>query len=297
MEYIETELAKAVDIQSLVSVHYYEYPIDFAFSGEVHDFWEIVYADKGDAVITAGKEDLLLPQGHLYLHQPMEFHNIRCPESGTVNSFIVSFTSDCEALYNLAGRPIECPARVRGLMADIISEARGVFLGPLDRVVQPQLHRNDDAPFGGEQLMQNYLEQLLVHLLRGVRVADESQPAALPTSQQRRGDALLQSACAYLEEHVAENLNMADLCGRFSVSKSTMQKLFQSRMGQGVSHYYQQLKVDAAKRMIREKRYTFTQISEILGYSSVHYFSRHFKQFAGMTPSQYATSIKAMIQD
>ena len=38
----------------------------------------------------------------------------------------------------------------------------------------------------------------------------------------------------------------------------------------------------------------FTQISDFLGYSSIHYFSRQFKKLSGMTPTEYATSIKAI---
>ena len=58
--------------------------------------------------------------------------------------------------------------------------------------------------------------------------------------------------------------------------------------------YCQRLKIDAAKRLIRQKRMNFTEIAESLGYSSIHYFSRHFKKQTGMTPTQYADSVKAM---
>lgn len=296
MEYIKTKMEQAVAVDSIISVHYYEYPIDFAFSGEIHDFWELVYADKGDAVITAGNHELLLPRGHMYLHQPMEYHNIRCNDTGTVNSFIISFASDCQALYSLAGRPVECGSRVRGLMADIVTETRNAFAGPLDQVYMPRLERREEALFGSEQLVQLYLEQLLVLLVRSQQQSADGA-IATPTTNQRRGDALLQSVCRYLEEHVTENLNMDQLCREFSVSKSTLQKLFQNRIGHGVSRYYQQLKVDQAKVMIREKQYNFTEIAQHLGYSSVHYFSRHFKQIAGMTPSEYASSMKAMMQE
>ena len=82
MEYIHTVMERAVNVQSIISVHYYEYPIDFSFAVEVHDFWELVYADKGEAVITAGNRELELPAGSLFLHKPMEYHNIRCGRSG-----------------------------------------------------------------------------------------------------------------------------------------------------------------------------------------------------------------------
>ena len=46
--------------------------------------------------------------------------------------------------------------------------------------------------------------------------------------------------------------------------------------------------------MIREDYYNFTQIADRLGFSSIHYFSRQFKRITGMTPSEYASSIKAL---
>lgn len=296
MEYIKTVMERVVDIDAIVSVHYYEYPIDFAFSGEIHDFWEIVYADKGDALITAGSQELTLPQGHLYVHRPMEYHNIRCTDTGTVNSFIISFCSDSEVLYRLAGKPIRCGKTVQELMALIINEARHAFAGPLDEVIKPQLERQENQAFGSEQLLQLHLERMLILLVR--REQEQECDIALPPAESHhRGDALLQRVCAYLEEHVVDNLQMDALCREFSVSKSTLQKLFRSRIGHGVSRHYQQMKVDLAKRMIREKQYNFTEIAEQLGYSSVHYFSRHFKQIAGMTPTEYAVSIKAMMAE
>ena len=133
MEYVKTRLRQAITIDAVVSVHYYEYPIDFAFSGEVHDFWELVYVDKGEAVITAGSRELPLPAGHLYLHKPMEYHNIRCGEGNAVNSFIVSFCSEQAALYAAAGKPIACDERQRARMAQIVVEAGQASVSMLQR--------------------------------------------------------------------------------------------------------------------------------------------------------------------
>lgn len=297
MEYVKTRLQQAITIDAVVSVHYYEYPIDFAFSGEVHDFWELVYVDKGKAVITAGSRELPLPAGHLYLHKPMEYHNIRCGEGNAVNSFIVSFCSEQAALYAAAGKPIACDDRQRTRMAQIVVEARQAFSTPLGKVIAPQLERREDAGFGCEQMMQTYLEQLLIDLVRTEQRTHPAEDTDAPSLGQRRSDTLLQSVCAYLEEHVADSVTIEDLCRRFCVSKSTLQKLFRSRVGSGISHVYQQLKVDRAKAMIREKQYNFTEIAQRLGYSSVHYFSRHFKQVAGMTPSEYAASVMALCEE
>ena len=49
-----------------------------------------------------------------------------------------------------------------------------------------------------------------------------------------------------------------------------------------------------SQQLIRENQMNFAQISEFLGYSSIHYFSRQFKKISGMTPTEYITSIKAL---
>ena len=53
------------------------------------------------------------------------------------------------------------------------------------------------------------------------------------------------------------------------------------------------LKIETAKTMLREGDGNITQIADRLGYASVHYFSRYFKQATGMTPSEYSLSIQA----
>ena len=54
------------------------------------------------------------------------------------------------------------------------------------------------------------------------------------------------------------------------------------------------LKIQAARRLIREGRLNFTQIAARLGFQSVHYFSRRFRQATGMSPSEYERSVKML---
>ena len=49
--------------------------------------------------------------------------------------------------------------------------------------------------------------------------------------------------------------------------------------------------LEKAKELIRENDKNFTQISEELGFSTVHYFSRLFKKKTGMTPTEYRSSV------
>ena len=78
------------------------------------------------------------------------------------------------------------------------------------------------------------------------------------------------------------------------IGRSQLQKLFRDQYQCGVIEFFSRMKIDFAKQLIRENDMNFTQISDFLGYSSIHYFSRQFKRITGMTPSEYASSVKAV---
>ncbi len=292
MEYIKTAMKKPLVIEDIISIHYFEYAKDFTYSGEFHDFWELVYADKEELVITAGAHELNLIAGQLYLHRPMEFHNLRCNGENAANSFIISFSSPCPQLLSVAGKAITCPQKCKKFLAMIINEAKAAFSSPLGEPHTAQLLRNDTQPFGAEQLIQIHLEEFLINLIRECGSMDQNNKSLLIDDLT---NSQLAEICNYLKSQVENKLNFNDVCQKFAMSESSLKKMFREGIGSGAMDYYNRCKIDRAKQMIREKNINFTEIAERLGYNSVQYFSRHFKQSTGMTPSQYATSIENMI--
>ena len=293
MEYKKTVLKRDLLIRDIISVHYFEYAVDFAFSGELHDFWEIVYADKNELVLTADAREFVLPQGKMYLHKPMEFHNVRGNGHNAPNSVIVSFSSDSPALYEIAGKFLSPQGRELDLLGGIIEEAKQAFSSPLGDPYTEELIRSETAPFGAEQLILSYLEEICIALIRRERESGTAQPAE-PSRKHRKDEARLREICLFLQENIEKDLTSADILKEFFISESSLQKLFQSKVGCGAMQYFQRKKIDRAKEMIREKKLNFSEISEKLGFSSIHYFSRRFKVITGMTPSEYAASVKSL---
>lgn len=290
MEYVKTVMNKPLLIEDIVSIHYFEYAKDFTYSGEIHDFWELVYTDKEELVLTAGAHELILSAGQLYLHRPMEFHNLRCNGEKAANSFIISFSSKCPQLFSISGKTLKCPQKSKKFLSMIINEARAAFSTPLGASHTSQLIRSEEQPFGAEQMIQIHLEEFLIRLIR--EHGESAQPIDAPSPDE--ANSRLAAICKYLETNVENRITFIDLCQHFSMSESTMKKLFREGIGSGAMDYYNRCKIDRAKQMIREKEINFTEISDRLCYNSVQYFSRHFKQSTGMTPSQYAASIENM---
>ena len=76
-------LKKELTVQAVVSAFYHKSPKDFKFAGESHDYWELIYVDRGRMLITAGSQQYVLKAGELAFHCPNEFHAAACAISTT----------------------------------------------------------------------------------------------------------------------------------------------------------------------------------------------------------------------
>ena len=134
MGYTPLELERPLAIDRIYSVHYFEYGPDYAFVGESHDFWELVYADKGEVYVTAGEEEKLLKKGQMIFHEPGEFHNVRATGDGAPNIVIISFECNGPAMDFFRHRVVNVSDNERVLLARIVEMAGAAFstaMGPL----------------------------------------------------------------------------------------------------------------------------------------------------------------------
>ena len=96
----------------------------------------------------------------------------------------------------------------------------------------------------------------------------------------------------FLRMNLSRQLTLSEMADAISVSVSTLKSITEQAFNTSPLSYFIGLRISAAKKLIRESSLTFTEISERLGFSSVHYFSRLFKSQAGMTPSEYSRCVE-----
>ncbi len=291
MGYEPVHLTHMLTVNEIVSIHYFEYASNYYFEGESHDFWELLYVDKGEVDVRAGDRALCLQKGQIIFHAPGEFHALSANGVVAPNLVVAGFVCADEAMRFFEGRVLDADDTARALLARIVEEARSAFVTPLDDPLTTRLVRRDAAPFGAEQLIAQSLEQLLIGFIRTGGTAAARQTSMIREHSQQ---AFIDQVHAYLEANITRRLTLADICRDNLVGRSYLQKIFRERTGGGAMEYFGVMKIDAAKRLIREGTHNFTEIAAHLGYNSIHYFSRHFKKVTGMTPSEYASSIKVL---
>ncbi|MDE7219132.1 MAG: AraC family transcriptional regulator [Oscillospiraceae bacterium] len=278
---------RLLQVREIYTVHYFEYTAGCIFPGERHNFWELLYVDKGEIRVQAGEQTSRLRRGQLIFHAPGEFHAFA--DLGTPPDLVVvSFRCDAPEMEAFRGLTMETGEEERVLLARIVAESAAAFSTPLNDPYAAVLERREHAPFGGEQLLCAALEELLIRLIRR-----QTAPIRREAPLRDGGNAFAQ-VTAYLETRLDRQLTLEEICQDNLVGRSQLQKLFHARTGGGVMEYFAGRKIQAAQRLIREGRLNFTQIAARLGFQSLHYFSRRFRQATGMSPSEYARSVKML---
>ncbi|WP_219833979.1 AraC family transcriptional regulator [Paenibacillus sp. R14(2021)] len=293
MDFTSLALHESITITKLYSFHYFEYAKGYVFEGEEHDFWELLYVDKGEVEVRADDRIVQLSQGEIIFHKPGEFHTVRVSaRHRPPNLIVISFESPSEDMVRFEDKIMPLGKREQGLLALILKEGFLTFNPPFDDPLSHRLSSHPDAPYAGQQVIKACLEVLLILLLRS-ESADQDKPQLTFTQKDNADSHLQERIVAYMREHIADNLSLDQLCQAMHVGKTRLKDIFQSRAGTGAIDYFKQLKIQEAKVLIRERQYNLTEIAAKLGYGSIHYFSRDFKRSTGMSPSEYARSVIA----
>jgi|GEM_PF-4316336 len=108
-----------------------------------------------------------------------------------------------------------------------------------------------------------------------------------------KGELLFQQMQQYIEAHLAEPLTIQVLTELFHISSTYLCNLFRMYGNQSFVEYLTERRIEKAKGLLLlERDIPVKEISDIVGYSDRHYFSKVFKLNVGMTPSEYRSAMK-----
>lgn len=254
-----------VRVECLYTLFYQEKEAGFVFSGEAHPMVEILYMDKGSLHSVADGQELLLQQGDLVLYAPEQWHMQYADPAQAPCMVTISFWARGIAWESLCNRRFQPDPKITTLVRQIL---------------QAQEQGDDDSIFSLLTLLLLYLQKVETGAKTGMQPVISGENTIIRKAQQ------------YVQEHVAEKLNVPALAEGIGVSASYLSALFHKHLEFSPAEYIRRIKLQESKQLIRQGQMNFTEISEYLQYSTVHHFSRQFKQMFGMTPTEYAKSVR-----
>ena len=112
----------------------------------------------------------------------------------------------------------------------------------------------------------------------------------LPERQYR----VLQPAVEYINEHFLEQkISVPQLAEDCGISESYLKKLFHKKFGISPLQYSIRLRINHACDLLRTEQYTVAEVAELCGYANPHFFSRQFKEYMGITPTDFMKKYKS----
>lgn len=94
-------------------------------------------------------------------------------------------------------------------------------------------------------------------------------------------------AADYAARHYREAVGLGDAAEAAGVNSTYLSYLFSQEMGIGFANYLLNLRMEYAKKLLRETNLKMWQVAEESGFNDYHYFSKVFKKAEGMSPAQY----------
>ncbi len=283
MQYKSTIMEDAVSVDEIYTVLRPNLTkISTSRSGESHPFPEIIY-------LTRGKHEVLIDgiayrfgAGQMIIYAPNAYHEGGRRPTEDTEAAILTFQSNSTLLPKLYNRVITLSTKQRHMLSSIVDEGMQYFCGCAPA-----------SGLKGMQLREGITTQNLWGLKKQIELflIDVSQTDTHindPISKDIRWDEDFSLAVDWLQKHLCEPLTLAKIANGCSMSVSKLKLLFREKAGSGPIEFSIRLRIERAQDLIREGKLNFTEISEQLGFSSLHYFSRQFKKHTNLSPREYA---------
>lgn len=265
-----SNISSSLDISEIYTKFYQEKGTNYNFSGEKHSYWELTYVDKGELLTTIDGVSYHLKQGDLIFYAPMQFHTQSTFEKISSSYLTINFKMNFNHADLLCNKIFSLKRDSYFIVTKLIEE-----------LSNDNLYSND--------LSLCYLKQLIIQMLR----LNNSHFHSKPTThmQQTYENELLNDILLYIDNNIYEKISVSTLCEHFCISTSMLHSLFRKNMNNTAKNYINELKLSKSKELIRNSTHTLSEISEMLGFSSIHYFSKKFKSYFNISPTEYSKSI------
>jgi len=160
-----------------------------------------------------------------------------------------------------------------------VSAFTDVALDSLMERLRDELMRRQASPLFVQGIAQAIAIHLARHYAETVNESHGSSPS-LPGYK-------LRQITDWMAEHLADDFNLDRLAAQVGLSKFHFNRLFKSATGVSPSRYHINLRMNAARQLLRETKKSVVEIALDIGYTNPSHFAQLFRRETGLSPSVY----------
>lgn len=241
----------------------------------VWKYWVLDYINHGQQMQRVDGQEFMRLSGVAALYRPGTWYSEWQQAGGTFDDSYILFrlTGNTEKMYrSLTARGGWCHFQdPEQLLADRLrSIAKALF------------HRRPGFSWFAQGA---FLE--LLGLLAGANPLSLHLRVVQAVMNTRDGKALPARVERYIRDHITEPVRVTDLARHVSLSPSAFAHLYPALAGETPHRTVTRLRIEAAKRILVQEGLKLKEVACRLGFSSEFQLSRAFKQFEGVSPTQY----------
>ena len=102
-----------------------------------------------------------------------------------------------------------------------------------------------------------------------------------------KSNSLIEAAKQYIHGHYMKDISLDQISRYLNISSYYFSKLFKDATNENFIEYLNRIRIEKAKQLLTETDQSMKVICSMVGYSDPNYFSRSFKKYAGVTPTEY----------
>lgn len=255
------------------------YSVSCPLEEHIHgDYFELTYCVKGTQTYWVEGKSYTMESGDVFITLPGERHGSgECFKEKSQIYYLqlhrsllglLGIEENIDFFYtnlsNLKNRKFQVDKRTLILLEEILQEA--LYTTSFSKII-----------------LRNKLSELLIECIKGTKVS-KYEEKDIPKA--------IQKVLAYVEEHLEDNIKIEDMLEGISWSESRFKVVFRECMGVPPKEYVLRKKMEKARELIEEDKYTITDIAYKMGFSSSQYFTVVFKRFNMYTPTKYQSLYK-----
>lgn len=275
------------DISAFVCAYDFPSKPRFEPCWEQYKFSQIFLVLEGTGSYSTEDDTFPLSSGTVF-YRPAGHSSIYEWSSEKVRFGIVSFVCSSEAMKVFEGAPIPLRESECTTLLEVIKAGARICepLQPGQGLTGMQY--KPGTPDAVLDFIRASLERFFCMLYCRISGIDLLREQSEKANSHLDSTGLVEEIKHYLAEHLSSPLTVSELCSTFGVGQTALMKKFRAQTDMGPMEYFTELRIKRARELIRTSTQSFTEISEELGFSSVAYFSKVFKQKTGLSPTEFS---------
>ena len=249
---------------SINILKYVDCPREWQINQQVIPDYDLWYVKRGSGTLILNDEEYPIQPGCMYFFRPGDVISATQEPNNRLSVYYCHFQTEANWFF----------PRVQVQQGALVKPYR-IELYLFQAV---QLQGSGEFTSDDQQLML----VTVFHFLFKAGALRFILPGLSPLDYQR-----FEKAVEFMNQHIDQNLVVADMEEFLALEKSGINKLFRSITGMSTIHFFTNLRINKAKIMLRTGK-RISHVAESLGYTDLFTFSKVFKRQTGMTPRSYA---------